>query len=189
MAGDIPSGVTDMLAAWGQGDEEALNGLMPIVYQELRRIARRQLANQSPGHTLESAALVNEVYLKLVRTDGICCEGRLQFFALCAQIIRRILVDYARTRRCVKRGGEAVRVPLDEELVGAGDRGIDMLALDEALKNLSKTDVRKSRVVELRYFGGLSVEETADVLRISRETAKRDWRIARAWLIAELGLR
>ncbi|SPF44227.1 RNA polymerase, sigma-24 subunit, ECF subfamily [Candidatus Sulfopaludibacter sp. SbA4] len=189
MAGEVPPDITEKLAALGTGDADALNGLIPIVYQELRRIARKQLANQPPGHTLESAALVNEVYLKLVRTDGIRCEGRLQFLALCAQIIRRILVDHARSRRYAKRGGHAVRVPLDEGLLAAPVRGIDTLALDEALEVLSKTDARKARVVELRYFSGLSVDETADVLGISRETAKRDWRMARAWLIGELGLR
>jgi len=189
MAGEVPPDITEKLAALGIGNADALNGLIPIVYQELRRIARKQLANQPPGHTLESAALVNEVYLKLVRTDGIRCEGRLQFLALCAQIIRRILVDHARSRRYAKRGGHAVRVPLDEGLLAAPVRGIDTLALDEALEVLSKTDARKARVVELRYFSGLSVDETADVLGISRETAKRDWRMARAWLIGELGLR
>jgi RNA polymerase sigma factor (TIGR02999 family) len=176
-----------MLVAWGNGDEDALSSLMPMVYPELRRIARKHLGRRFPDHTLESAGLVNEAYLKLIRAHDIRCENRLQFFALCAQIIRRILVDHARNRRYAKRGGGAVQVPLDEALIGARTRGVEVLALDEALTSLSKVDPRKGRVVELRYFGGLSVEETAEVLRMSPETAKRDWKIAKAWLLRELG--
>jgi RNA polymerase sigma factor (TIGR02999 family) len=130
--------------------------------------------------------LVNEAYLKLIRAHGLHCENRLQFFALCAQIIRRIVVDHARKRRYAKRGGGAVQIPLDEALIGARTGGVEVLALDEALMTLSKVDPRKGRVVELRYFGGLSVEETAEVLRISPETAKRDWKMAKAWLLREL---
>jgi RNA polymerase sigma-70 factor (ECF subfamily) len=175
-----------MLMAWGNGDEDALSGLMPLVYPELRRIARKHLARGLPAQTLESAALVNEAYLKLIRAHGLRCENRLQFFALCAQIIRHILVDHARKRRYAKRGGGAVQVPLDEALIGARTGGADVLALNEALETLSKVDPRKGRVVELRYFGGLSVEETAEVLQVSPETAKRDWKIAKAWLLREL---
>jgi RNA polymerase sigma factor (TIGR02999 family) len=172
--------------AWGNGDEEALSGLMPLVYPELRRTARKHLSRGVPAQTLESAALVNEAYLKLIRAHGLRCENRLQFFALCAQIIRHILVDHARKRRYAKRGGGAVQVPLDEALIGARTGGVGVLALNEALETLSKVDPRKGRVVELRYFGGLSVEETAEVLRISPETAKRDWKMAKAWLLREL---
>jgi RNA polymerase sigma factor (TIGR02999 family) len=178
--------ITGLLTDWGNGDEDALSGLMPIVYPHLRRIARKHLAQQFRDHTLESAALVNEAYLKLLRSQGIRCESRVQFFALCAQIIRRILVDYARNRRSAKRGGGAVQIPIDETLLGTRMPGIEVLALDEALTSLSNVDPRKGRVVELRYFGGLSVEETAEVLRISAETAKRDWKMAKAWLLREL---
>ena len=178
--------ITGLLMAWGDGNEDALGGLMPMVYPELRRVARKHLAGRLPGQTLESAALVNEAYLKLIRAHGIRCENRLQFFALCAQIIRRIVVDHARNRRYAKRGGGAMHVPLDESLIGARTGGVEVLALNEALTSLSKVDPRKGRVVELRYFGGLSVEETAEVLRISPETAKRDWKMAKAWLLREL---
>jgi RNA polymerase sigma-70 factor (ECF subfamily) len=179
--------ITSLLTAWGNGDEGALNGLMPMVYPQLRRIARKHLASGVPGHTLESGALVNEAYLKLIRAHGIQCENRLQFFALCAQIIRHILVDNGRNRRYAKRGGGAVQIPLDDALIGARTEGVEVLALDDALTALSKIDPRKGRVVELRYFGGLSVDETAAVLQISPETAKRDWKMAKAWLLRELG--
>jgi RNA polymerase sigma-70 factor (ECF subfamily) len=185
MNGD-PKDISGLLVAWGNGDEEALSRLISLVYPELRRIARMHLGRQAPQHTLESAALANEAYLKLIRARGIQCESRVQFFALCAQIIRRILVDYARHRRNAKRGGGAVRVPLDEEAVGNPSRGVELLALDDALVLLSQIDPRKGRVVELRYFGGLSVEESAEVLRVSPETVKRDWKLAKAWLLREL---
>jgi len=185
MAVERSHDITGMLVAWGNGDEDAMNGLMPMVYPELRRIARRHLARRFPDQTLESAALVNEAYLKLIRASGIRCESRLQFFAICAQVIRRILVDHARNRHSAKRGGGAVQIPLDEALIGARTQGVEVLALNEALTALSKVDPRKGRVVELRYFGGLSVEETAEVLGMSPETAKRDW-MAKAWLLREL---
>jgi RNA polymerase sigma-70 factor, ECF subfamily len=186
MAVEGSQDISEVLMAWGNGNEDALNGLMPMVYPELRRVARQHLARQFPDHSLESAALVNEAYLKLIRAHGIRCESRLQFFALCAQIIRRILVDHARNRLSAKRGGGAVQIPLDETLIGAPTGGVEVLALNEALTSLSKVDPRKGRVVELRYFGGLSVEETAEVLRVSPETAKRDWKMAKAWLLREL---
>src|SRR5579862_696121 len=169
MAAGVLQDITGLLTAWGEGDESALNALMPMVYRELRLVARKHLASQPPGNSMESAALVNEAYLKLLRAHDIRCESRLQFFALCAQIIRRILVDHARNRRYAKRGGGAVQIPLDEALLGARMPGIEVLELDEALTSLSKVDPRKGRVVELRHFGGLSVEETAEVLRISAE--------------------
>jgi RNA polymerase sigma-70 factor, ECF subfamily len=162
---------------------------MPRVYPELRRIARQHLGRRAPGHTLESAALANEAYLKLTRAGGIRCESRVHFLALCSQIIRRILVDHARKRGYAKRGGDAVRVPLDEVLVGARARGAEILALNDALDSLSKIDARKRQVVELCYFGGLTVEETAEILAISSETAKRDWKMAKTWLFRELGRR
>ncbi len=159
---------------------------MSRVYPEVRRIARQHLGRRPAGHTLESAALANEAYLKLTRAGSIRCENRIHFLALCSQIIRRILVDHARGRGYAKRGGNAVRVPLDDVLLAARARGIEVLALDEALESLSRIDARKGRVVELRYFGGLSVEETAEVLGISPETAKRDWKMAKTWLFSEL---
>jgi RNA polymerase sigma-70 factor (ECF subfamily) len=187
---DSPHDITELLSAWSNGNEEALSHLMPLVYAELRRIARRHLGRQAPQHTLESAALVNEVYLKLFGANGIRCDNRLQFFGLCAQIIRRILVDHARSAAYAKRGGNAVRIPLDKELdkemVGPNERGVELLALDDALSSLAKIDLRKGRLVELRYFGGLTIEESAEILGVARETAKRDWKIAKAWLLAEL---
>ena len=180
--------ITELLIAWGDGNEDALAGLMPMVHPELRRVARKHLAGRLPGQTLESAALVNEAYLKLIRAQGIRCENRLQFFALSrANHPPHSGVDHARNRRYAKRGGGAMHIPLDESLIGARTGGMDVLALNEALTSLSKVDPRKGRVVELRYFGGLSVEETAEALRISPETAKRDWKMAKAWLLRELG--
>ena len=181
-----PQDITALLTAWSNGDKAALSALMPMVYPELRRIARKHLARRIPAQTLESAGLVNEAYLKLVRADAIHFEGRLQFFALCAQIIRRILVDQVRKRRYAKRGCGALELPLNEGLVGAPVTGVDILALDAALATLSQVDSRKSQIVELRYFGGLTVEETAEVLQISPETTKRDWKLAKAWLLREL---
>jgi RNA polymerase sigma factor (TIGR02999 family) len=177
--------ITGMLAAWAAGSEGALDRLIPVVYPEVRRIARRYLGRR-PGESLESAALANEVYLKLIGAGTIQCESRTHFLALCAQMSRRILVDHARKRRSAKRGGDALQVPLDEALLQAEACGIDVVALDRALEALAAIDGRKSRLVELRYFGGLSVEEAADVLEVSKETAKRDWKMARAWLYAEL---
>ncbi len=178
--------ISGLLAAWSKGDEEAINSLVPLVYPELRQIARQHLGRRRPDQTLESAAVANEAYLRLIRMTGLQCEHRAHFFALCAQIMRRILVDYARKQRYAKRGGAAVRVPLDEALIGARARGVDVLALDDALASLSAIDPRKGRVVELRYFGGLGVEETAEVLQISQETVLRDWKMAKSWLFREL---
>ena len=186
MAVERSGDISGLIAAWGNGDELALGRLMELVYPEMRRIARQHLGRRRGGETLESAALANEAYLKFIRAGGIRCENRVHFLALSSQIIRRILVDHARGRGYAKRGGNAVRVPLDDVLAGAGARGIEMLALDEAMETLFKVDGRKGRVVELRYFGGLSVEETAEVIGVSPETVKRDWRMAKAWLFAEL---
>jgi RNA polymerase sigma-70 factor, ECF subfamily len=179
--------ISHLLNAWSEGREEALKELMPMVYPELRRIARRQLANRPPSHTLESAALVNEAYLKLMRARGIRCDNRSHFFALCSQMIRRILVDHARYHRYEKRGGSAGQVTLfNEALTGSRAQGVEVLALDEALTSLGEIDPRKVRVVELRFFGGLSVEEASAVLGISPETVKRDWRFAKTWLMRRL---
>jgi RNA polymerase sigma factor (TIGR02999 family) len=179
-----PQQTSALIAAWTRGNEQALNQLIPLVYPQLRRIARLHLARRD--HTLQSAALVNEAYLKLVRSSGIQCESRPHFFALCAVIIRRVLVDYSRQHHYAKRGGDAVRVPLDEALIGTRARGVDVAALDDALVFLARVDPRKARMVELRYFGGLSVTETAEVLQISPETVLRDWRMAKTWLFREL---
>ena len=181
-----PPDISGLLVAWSKGDEAALNDVIPLVYEDLRGIARRQLSRQSTGDILSSGTLAHEAYLKLVQTRSIRCRNRAHFFALCSQMIRRILVDHARKRRYAKRGGVQVQVPLGEALLGTRARGVELEALDEALTGLAKLDARKSRVVELRFFGGLSVEETADVLEISEETVTRDWRVAKTWLFREL---
>jgi RNA polymerase sigma factor (TIGR02999 family) len=181
-----PEEISRLLLAWNEGDDAALRDLVPVVYPELRRIARQYLARREPGHTLESAALANDVYLQLVRSRGISCTNRGHFFAVCAQMIRRILVDHARSRQYAKRGGKLAHVPLDEALLGLSGRGIEIMELDEALKLLAELDERKVRVVELRFFGGLSVDETSEVLGISAETVMRDWRFAKTWLGAHL---
>ncbi len=178
--------ISGLLAAWNGGDARALPDLMSVVYPELRRIARQHLNRKGPDHTLESAALANEVYLKLIRAGAIRCENRAHFLALCSQMIRRILVDHARSRGSAKRGGTSERVPLDEVLLGAETRGIEILALNDALESLAEIDARKARVVELRYFGGLSIEETAEVLGITVIRVKRDWEKAKAWLYGVL---
>ena len=186
MADQATQDISALLAAWSEGDDAALNSLIALVYPELRRIARHHLGHQAPDHTLQSAAVANEAYLRLVGARGLRYKNRGHFFAVCAQIIRRILVDHARKRQYAKRGGEAPHLPLDETLLGTRARGVEMLALDEALASLSKVDPRKGRVVELRFFGGLSVEETAEVLRVSPETVLRDWKMAKTWLFREL---
>jgi len=158
---------------------------MSLVYPEFRRIARRNLGRRT-SESLESAALANEVYVKLIGAGKIRCENRTHFFALCAQMIRRILVDHARRRRSAKRGGDAMLVPLDDAMLQVEKGSIEVAVLDSALRCLAEIDSRKSRVVELRYFGGLSLEETAEVLGVSQETAKRDWKMAKAWLYTQL---
>jgi RNA polymerase sigma factor (TIGR02999 family) len=178
--------ISALLAAWSEGDEQALGNLIPIVYPELRRIARRHLDHRPPGYTLESAALANEAYLKLIRAGGMRCENRVHFLALCSQIIRRILLDHARSRGSSKRGANAGRVQLDDVLLRIEAQGVEILALNEALESLAEIDARQARVVELRYFGGLSVEETAEVLGITPVRVKRDWKRAKTWLYCVL---
>ena len=182
MAGEI----TQLLELWSQGDPQAIEKLTPLVYDELRRLARRYMSDERPGHTLQTTALVNEAYLRLVGSPRPNWEGRTQFFALCAQIMRRILVDWARARQAQKRGSDAPKLDLDDALEAAAQPGTDLVAVDDALRALAGIDARKSQVVELRFFGGLSVQETADVLKVSVETVKRDWRLARGWLRREL---
>jgi RNA polymerase sigma factor (TIGR02999 family) len=178
--------VTRLLRAWSDGDASALQKLTPLVYDELHRAAQRHLARQRPDHTLQASALVNEVYLRLVNYHPPSWQDRAHFFALSAQVMRRILVDWARSRHAAKRGLGAVALELDEALVVSEVRGGDLLALDDSLKSLAALDPRKGRVVELRFFGGLSVEETAEVLKVSKETVMRDWRLAKSWLRREL---
>lgn len=178
--------VTQLLLAWGQGEQAALEKLIPRVYQELCRLAHRYMARERPDHTLQTTALVNEAYLRLIDYRRVGWQNRAHFFAISAQLMRRILVDFARSRRYLKRGGGAQRVSLDEALLVSEARGEDFIGLDEALKGLSAVDSRKGRVVELRFFGGLSVKETAEVLKVSVDTVLRDWRLAKAWLLREL---
>jgi RNA polymerase sigma-70 factor, ECF subfamily len=181
-----PEDISGLLVAWSNGDEAALTGLMPLVYEDLRGIARQQLRRRIPGQIVQTGTLVHEAYLKLVQARGIRCQNRAHFFALCSQMIRRILVDHARKQRYAKRGGGQLQVPLDEALLGAKARGVDIEALDDALTSLAKIDGRKARVVEMRFFGGLSLAETAEVLEMSEETVTRDWRVAKTWLFREL---
>ncbi len=177
--------VTVLLQAWSSGDREALDKLTPIVYDELRRLARHYMRGERDGHTLQTTALVNEAYLRLVGFKNMSWENRAHFFAVSAQLMRRILVDHAR-RRNLKRGAAFQHVSLDETAVVRGERETDFVALDDALHTLAEVDPRKAQVVELRFFGGLSVEETAAVLKVSPVTVMRDWSTARAWLYREL---
>ncbi len=181
--------VTRMLRAWGGGDQAALDLLIPILEKELHAIARRHMRLENPGHTLQTTALVNEAYLRLVDVKQTNWHDRAHFLAVCAQIMRRILVDHARARRTDKRGGGMAPITLDEALVVSPDAGTDVVAVDEALSTFEKIDPRKAKVVELRFFGGLSVEETAAALRISVESVARDWRLAKVWLMRQLSQR
>jgi len=184
---DAPShDVTRLLARWNDGDEAALEQLVPIVHEELRRLARRQMAAERPGHTLQPTALVNEAYLRLVNLKQMHWQNRAHFFAMGARLMRRILVDFARSRGYQKRGGGAERVSFTHALEVAEGQPTDVVALNDALEALADVDERKSRVVELRFFGGLSAEETAEVLNVSRETVKRDWTFAKMWLLRHL---
>jgi RNA polymerase sigma factor (TIGR02999 family) len=178
--------INRLLADWGQGNEEARDALIPVVYGELRRLARRHLWRERPDHTLQSAALVNEAYLRLVRQDVPQWQNRAHFFGVAAQLMRHILVDHARNRMAAKRGGSAPRLVLDPELAPAQNPGIDLVALDDALGRLSTLDPQQGRLIELRFFGGLSIEETAVVLGVSPATVKREWATARAWMRREL---
>lgn len=184
---DVPSpDVTRLLARWNDGDESALAQLVPIVHDELRRLARRQMMRERPGHTLQPTALVNEAYLRLVNLKQMQWQNRAHFFAMAARLMRRILVDVARSRGYQKRGGGATRASFTQALAVAEAPPTDVVALDDALEALARVDERKSRVVELRFFGGLSVDETAEVLNVSRETIKRDWKFAKMWLLRQL---
>jgi RNA polymerase sigma factor (TIGR02999 family) len=178
--------VTQLLVEWGNGNRAALDKLMPLVYEELRRLARRYMKREREGHTLQTSALVNEAYLKMVNERDMRWQNRAHFFAVAAQLMRMILIDHARARKVAKRGGRADQVPLDEAVAVSEERAAELIALDDALKALQAVDERKSRIAELRFFGGLSVEETAEALNISQATVMREWRLAKAWLHREL---
>lgn len=174
--------VTQLLAAWGNGDKSALDKLLPLVHAELRRIARRQMSQERDGHTLQATALVNEAYLRLAGQQNFEWHNRAHFYAVCAQVMRHVLIDHARAHARDKRGGGAVQVSLEEAAAFAGQPAEHFLALDEALKFLERLDSQKGKIVELRYFGGLSIEETAEVLDISPRTVRREWQRSKAWL-------
>ena len=178
--------ITRLLRAWSGGDQAALDRLVPAVYGELRRIARGQVAHERPGQTLQATALVNEAYLRLIDVQNVGWQDRAHFFAVAAQMMRRILVDRARARVRAKRGGAAAHLPLEELPEMGSWRSGELIALDDALSGMNKIDPRKAKVIELRFFGGLSVEETAEVLKISPQSVMRDWKLARAWLQREL---
>jgi RNA polymerase sigma-70 factor (ECF subfamily) len=178
--------VTQLLRRWSRGDDEALDKLVPVVYKELRRLAHYHLEREANGHTLQSTALVHEVYLRLCGQDEPHWENRAHFFAVAARMMRRILVDQARRRLAGKRGGKVPRANLDEVPDLASWRANELVALDEAMNTLAQIDSRKARVIELRFFGGMSVEETAEVLKVSAHTVRRDWKLARAWLLADM---
>jgi RNA polymerase sigma factor (TIGR02999 family) len=186
MTAPSPEQVTQLLKAWSLGQDAALEELIPLVHQELRRLARRYMYGERAGHTLQTTALVNEAYLRLVNCSHVNWQNRAHFFAISAQLMRRILVDSARARGYQKRGGGVPKITLDEALMGLPEKGQDLIELDDALKELAGVDPRKSKVVELRFFGGLSVEETAEVLKVSPDTVLRDWRLSKAWLKCEM---
>jgi RNA polymerase sigma-70 factor, ECF subfamily len=177
--------LTQLLRAWSEGDQAALDELMPVVYDHLHGLAQRYMADERPGHTLQATALVNEAYLRLLDSANPSWQGRAHFFAVCGRMMRRILVDWARSRQALKRGSDVPPLEL-QEAVAVGRPGTDLVAIDDALQALAVVDARKSQIVELRFFGGLSVKETAEVLQVSVETVSRDWKLAKSWLRREL---
>ncbi len=182
----LPEQMTRLLVAWSDGDKSALDKLMPVVHDELRRMAHRFMNRERKGHTLQTTALVNEVYLKLIDQRHVSWQNRAHFFAVAAKLMRRILVDYARSRQYAKREGEQHKVELEEAAQVSKVRGAELIAVDDALLSLEMIDARKAKVVELRFFGGLTIEETAEVLKTSHATIERDWTTARAWLYREI---
>src|SRR5687767_13014211 len=182
-----PKEITQLLIAWGDGDQAALEELAPLVHSELHRLAHHYMSFERPGHTLQTSALINEAYIRLINWKNVQWQNRSHFFAVSAQLMRRILVDFARDRQYLKRGGGALQVSLAEAGALTVERSHDLLALDEALTALTDLDPRKGQMVELRFFGGLTVEEVAEVLKVSEETVIRDWRLAKVWLLRELG--
>jgi RNA polymerase sigma factor (TIGR02999 family) len=179
--------ITELLVAWGDGDQTAFEELAQLVHSELHRLAHHYMGRERPGHTLQTSALVNEAYIRLIDWKNVRWQNRAHFFAVSAQLMRRILVDFAREKRYLKRGGDALRISLDEAAAFPMEQDADLVALDDALVALAEMDRRKSQVVEMRFFGGLSVKEVAEVLKISEETVIRDWRLAKVWLLRELG--
>jgi len=186
MPASSPGHITELLRAWSAGDAHALDDLVPLVEVQLRRLARRYMARERRGHTLQTTALINEAFLRLTGAQGLRWQDRAHFLGISARLMRRVLVDHARARGYYKRGGGAHRVSLDAELLMASEPTLDLVALDRALETLATVDARKSQVIDLRFFGGLTVEETAEVLHISTDTVKRDWRLAKLWLLREL---
>ena len=184
-----PQNVTEMLRNWRNGDREALEKLIPVVYDELRRQAVNYLRRERPGHTLQTTALIHEAYLRLINQQNIEWQNRAHFYAIAARLMRQILVDHARKHQAAKRGGSDIKVPLEEAMAISSERSVDLVALDEALTRLAAIDPQQSRIVELRYFSGLSVEETAEVMAVSSRTVKRDWNVAKAWLRQQIGER
>jgi RNA polymerase sigma factor (TIGR02999 family) len=182
----LPTGVTQLLVNWSSGDKAALDEMVPLVYQELRRIAVNRLRQERPNHTLQPTALVNEAYLRLIDQKNVSWQNRAQFFGLAAEMMRRILVNHALHRRAAKRGGGALRVSLEVAVNSFEQKDVNLVALDDALKSLFSIDPRKSQIVELKFFGGLTVEEIAEVLHVSSDTIEREWKMARAWLHLEI---
>jgi RNA polymerase sigma factor (TIGR02999 family) len=181
-----PANITRLLVDWRAGDQAALDQLMPLVHDELRRLARRHMAHERVGHTLQATALVNEAFVRLIDVRQVKWQDRAHFFAMSSRLMRRILVDFARSKGYQKRGGDAQKVSFDEALIVTHEPGQDLVALDDALDALAAVDARKAQVVEMRFFGGLSVEETAEALNVSVDTVMRDWKLAKAWLLREL---
>jgi len=182
-------GVTQLLRAWADGDQSALEELTPLVYEELHSLARRHVSRENEGHTLQATALIHEVYLRLVDFGSVRWQDRAHFFAVCSRLMRRILIDFARSRGSLKRGGNERKLELGEGLIVSPDVPTELLALEEALTKLAQDQPRKSKVVEMRFFGGLTNKEIAEVLRVSTDTVKRDWELARAWLLREMDTR
>jgi RNA polymerase sigma factor (TIGR02999 family) len=181
-----PTDVTTLLLAWNRGDQEALDRLMPLVYGELRRLARRYMRSESPGHTLQATALVNDLYVQLIDVKRVNWQNRAQFFGVAARIIRRLLIDHARARHRLKRGGGGLKMEWSEAINASKPVEMDLIALDDALNRLASIDPQQSRIIELRFFGGLSIEETAEALNMSPATVKRHWAFARTWLYCEI---
>jgi RNA polymerase sigma factor (TIGR02999 family) len=187
MQANSPKEITRLLVAWSDGDQSALDELAPLVHAELHRLAHHYMGRERPGHTLQTSALVNEAYLRLIDWKNVRWQNRAHFFAVSAQLMRRILVDFAREKQYLKRGGGAKQVSLHEVADLPVERDADLVALDDAIKALSQVDQRKGQVVEMRFFGGLSVKEVAEVLKVSEQTVLRDWQLAKVWLLRELG--
>ncbi|HEY6242843.1 MAG TPA: sigma-70 family RNA polymerase sigma factor [Pyrinomonadaceae bacterium] len=183
----LPEEITQLLLKWSKGDDAALDHLIPLVYPELRKLARRYMGRQDPAHTLQTSALINEAYLRLVDQQAVEWQDRAHFFAAAAQMMRHILIDHARSHRYAKRGAGAQHIPLDDVTVVSQERAAELIALNDALTRLAKIDQRKGQIVELRFFGGLTVDETAEVMKLAPITIKREWRSAKAWLHSEIG--